>query len=58
LRECSDALCAQLAPAGSWTPAAVRTELQTLRSDGFDTELASAVEGFVDLWSAMAYRRS
>jgi len=58
LRECSDALCAQLAPAGSWTPAAVRTELQTLRSDGFDAELASAVEGFVDLWSAMAYRRS
>jgi len=56
-RECSDALCADLAPAGSWTPASVRSELQALRAEGLDADLATAVDGFIDLWSAMAYRR-
>jgi hypothetical protein len=58
LRECSDVLSAELAPAGTWTPAAVRAEVQALRGDGFETEIATAVEGFIDLWSAMAHRRS
>ena len=52
LRECSDVMRAELAPAGSWTAEEARAELDVLRGEGFVAELATAVEGFIALWSS------
>jgi hypothetical protein len=53
LREGSDVVREELAPAGRWTPTAARAELQALRAGGFESELATAVDGFLVLWSSL-----
>jgi CRP-like cAMP-binding protein len=53
LRESSDAMRAELAPAGTWTSDQARRALDEIRSSGFVSEMASAVEGFVVLWASL-----
>jgi CRP-like cAMP-binding protein len=52
LRECSDVVRAELAPPDRWTPARAREELAAWRERGAASELASAVDGFLVLWSS------
>jgi hypothetical protein len=53
LREASDAMRSELAPAGTWTAEGARTALNEIRGAGFTSEIASAVEGFVVLWASL-----
>jgi hypothetical protein len=52
LRESSDLARAELAPPERWTPETVRRELAALQARGFASELLSAVDGFLALWSS------
>ena len=52
LRESSDLARAELAPPERWTPEKVRAELSALQARGFASELLSAVDGFLALWSS------
>ena len=53
LRECSDVVRGELAPGDRWSPARAREELAALRARGFASELATAVDGFLVLWSSL-----
>jgi CRP-like cAMP-binding protein len=56
LREASDAMRAELAPAGRWTPEGARTALDAIRGWALAPEIASAIEGFVVLWASLPAR--